>query len=206
MIPTAPFSNASSTCSFPPPNLVYAVFCEIYASKLMIQSYQQAQISVPRQSACCYKTSWPQVPQLLAPLRHHQEANVLQFEVSCRVGDRSALRPMGICRNHAASHRLEPIMPRRRVLDRRPGTFSHCTNVLSHSALCSTRLKAVRKRTNRFPQELQLQLLSLSLPLFRKRMKSLLFVGDGTDLGRERLWFVEWRLINAWLQLQLRFR
>ena len=40
---------------------------------------------------------------------------------------------------------------------------------------------------NHLPQELRLELLSLSLPLFRKRLKTILFVSDSTDLGRERL-------------------
>lgn len=57
---------------------------------------------------------------------------------------------------------------------------------------------------------MQLQLLSLAPSVFWKRLKTILFVKDSTDLGQERLWIVELRfyicsitITTAVLQLRL---
>ena len=55
---------------------------------------------------------------------------------------------------------------------------------------------------NDLPQQLRLELLTLPLPLSWKRLKTILFASDSTDLSRERLWISEWLYINVQIQLQ----
>jgi len=56
---------------------------------------------------------------------------------------------------------------------------------------------------NALPQQQRLELPILPLPPFWKCLKTIWFVSDSTDLGRECLWISEWRYINAQITITI---